>query len=73
MSEEREKLGALWKRRSKGGTNYLKGTVNGVQVVVFHAREKHSDRSPDYVVFKSEPMKPQPQAEGSPQVTDDPF
>jgi len=55
MSEEnKEKLGALWKRVSKKGTTFLSGEINGVQVVIFQTREKRNEKSPDYVVFKSE-------------------
>jgi len=55
MSEEnKEKPGALWKRASKKGTTFLSGEINGVQVVIFKTKEKRTEKSPDYVVFKSE-------------------
>jgi len=56
----REKLGALWKRTSKKGTSFLSGTINGERVVVFKAREKRNDNSPDYEVFKSRPAEARP-------------
>jgi hypothetical protein len=48
-----EKIGALWKRKSKQGTDYLFGTVNGEGVVVFRVKEKLSPKSPDYLVLKA--------------------
>jgi uncharacterized protein (DUF736 family) len=51
---ESEKIGALWKQKSRAGTDYLAGIVNNERVVVFQAKKK-SANGPDYQVFKSSP------------------
>jgi hypothetical protein len=54
-SRELEKVGALWRRKSKKGTEYLSGVVGEQRVIIFKVREKRSAKSPDYQVFKSDP------------------
>ena len=50
-----EKIGALWKQKSRNGTDYLTGMVwNNERVVAFPAKKTRSN-SPDYQVFKSLP------------------
>jgi len=56
----REKLGALWKKTSRKGTTFLSGTINGQRVVIFKAREKRNDKSPDFEVFLSRPAEARP-------------
>jgi hypothetical protein len=51
---EPEKLGVLWKRKSKRGTDYWSGNINGQQIVVFAVRQKRSPKSPDFEIYKSE-------------------
>ena len=51
----KERLGGLWLRTSKKGTKFFSGTINGERVVIFKAREKRNEKSPDYEVFRSEP------------------
>ena len=52
---ESEKIGALWKLKSKKGMEYLSGQVNGERVVVFPVQQKWRKTSPDYQIFKSSP------------------
>jgi len=59
-SGEPLKIGALWRRRSRKGVEYWAGIINEQRVIVFKVREKRSDKSPDYEVFKSD----RPAAEG---------
>lgn len=57
------KLGALWRREDKSGGIYLSGTINETtRVIVLPAKEKKSDRSPDYYLFLDEnkPMDARP-------------
>ena len=54
-----EKVGSLWKRQSKKGTNYLAGEINGQKVMIFHAKDKRSDKSPDFIVVKADDPAPQ--------------
>jgi hypothetical protein len=51
---ESEKIGALWKQKSRNGTDYLTGILNNERVVAFPAK-KTRPNSPDYQVFKSLP------------------
>lgn len=49
------KLGALWRKTDKTGGVYLSGTINETtRVIVLPAKEKKSDRSPDYYLFLDE-------------------
>lgn len=50
---ESGKIGALWKRKTKDGMEFLGGEVNGERVVVFPVRKKWQKNSPDYQVLKS--------------------
>lgn len=53
---ESEKIGALWKWKTKKGTEYLRGVVNGERVVVFPTTKKWQENSPDYQVLKATPL-----------------
>lgn len=60
-----KRIGGLWVKKSKkDGTSYLSGSLDLVsselRVVLMKNKEKKSDRSPDWIVYKSEPMKEQP-------------
>ena len=56
MNGSREKLGALWKRKSKkDGSEFLAGKVAGQDVVIFPVWERKNERSPDFEVFRSDP------------------
>jgi hypothetical protein len=71
MSESNfEKIGSLWKRQSKKGTNYLAGEINGEKVMIFHAKDKRSDKSPDFTVVKADDPKPQQQQPKSVEIDD---
>jgi len=48
-----EKIGSLWKQQSKKGNTYLRGEIDGQKVMIFKVREKRTDKSPDYQVFKA--------------------
>lgn len=62
-----QKIGALWKQKSKDGKKvYLKGTINDVKVVIFANDNKTSERSPDYNVIKSTPKNQGGGYSGSP-------
>ena len=52
---ESERIGALWRRTSKKGMEYLRGEVNGEHLVAFPTTKKWQKNSPDYQVFKSLP------------------
>lgn len=53
MSERNpDELGALWIKHSERG-DYMKGTINGEEVVVFRNKFKNKDSQPDWRVLKS--------------------
>jgi uncharacterized protein (DUF736 family) len=52
--KSRESVGALWKKTSRRGTQYLSGMINGVAIVVFPVTDKRGPQSPDYRIFRSE-------------------
>jgi len=54
---ESERIGVLWKAKSKNGMEYLKGEVLGERVVVFPTKEKRTESTPDYQVLKSVPTR----------------
>lgn len=54
FEKDPNELGALWKKTSSGGKDYLSGTVNGVDVVCF-LNTKKTGKQPDYRVMKSQP------------------
>ena len=64
---EPEKLGVLWKRKSKRGTDYWSGNINGQQIVVFAVRQKRSPKSPDFEIYKSLPRDQQGTFQGEQQ------
>lgn len=46
---------------------YFSGIINGEKVVVFPPREKKSDKSPDWIIWKDKPREQQqPQVESWP-------
>ena len=72
--QQSEELGALWKRTSKGGMQYLAGHVIGSdgktrKVVVFRNDKKTADNQPDYRMYESKPLgATQPSDNGGQQV-----
>jgi len=61
---QNREMGAFWTKDGSKG-KYLTGHVEvdelgikkKIKVVVFANRHKNNDRSPDYVIYKSEPLK----------------
>tara|TARA_Y100001938_G_scaffold9468_1_gene11716 strand:+ start:5582 stop:5884 length:303 start_codon:yes stop_codon:yes gene_type:complete len=59
-----DEVGALWKRKSRGGMTYLAGHVKHDElgkevtskVVVFSNDKKSNDKQPDYRIYLSKPM-----------------
>jgi hypothetical protein len=50
------KLGALWKRKSKDGSKtFLTGKIGETEVIIFLNKSKNQPKHPDYEVFESEP------------------
>lgn len=54
FEKDPNELGALWKKTSSAGHEYLSGTINGVDVVCF-LNTKKTGKQPDYRVMKSQP------------------
>jgi uncharacterized protein (DUF736 family) len=54
MPKDSNELGALWIKQSERG-EYMTGTINGENVVVFRNGKKANERAPDWRVLKSRP------------------
>lgn len=50
-----EKIGALWKRKSKNGKHYLSGICRDERIMIFPVSEEYrnSDKSPNYTILVS--------------------
>jgi uncharacterized protein (DUF736 family) len=69
-----DELGALWVKQSDRG-EYMTGTVNGVQVVVFrNGNKREGSNAPDWRVLKSKPMagRTKPTRDAQPEYAADP-
>lgn len=68
---KKEKIGALWKRKSKDGTKtFLTGKIGEQEVIIFTNTRKSQPNHPDFEVYPSEPRQPKPAA---PPPADDAF
>lgn len=67
QGRNQDELGALWMRHGSKG-EYMTGTINGVQVVVFPNTRRNNPKAPDWRVLKSKPREERQQA-----TTDEPF
>ncbi len=58
MQEEnkRTSIGALWKKTSQKGEEYLVGEINGQNVVIFTNKDK-KEKQPDYRVYPRKPKE----------------
>lgn len=50
-------LCALWQKEDKNGNTYFTGSLNGLDVVVFHNGKKTSDNQPDFRVYLKKKQK----------------
>ena len=54
-TEQRQKMGALWRKEQRGGGEHLSGevTIDGRvhRIVVFRNGYKDNDRKPDFVIY----------------------
>lgn len=51
-------IGALWKKKTKDGVTYLKGTLNqNTDILILANKYKQSDKHPDYRIFFAEKKK----------------
>ena len=52
---ELEKIGALWKRKSKRGTVYLSGVCHDEKIMVFAVKDEYrqNPKSPHYTIMRS--------------------
>ena len=56
MPAKEDELGGLWESATREGEVYLKGKIDGVDVVLFKNRwKKEGERTPDWRVYKSQP------------------
>jgi len=55
----KNKLGSLWKRKSKDGTKtFLTGRVGNHEVIIFaNNRKQEGTKQPDFEVYESEPRE----------------
>lgn len=57
MPRDPNEIGALWTKKSKKGTTYLSGKIDGRNVVVFKNGDKTDEKHPDYRVLLSRPKE----------------
>ena len=69
MPKNDKEIGALWTRESKNGNSYMSGNIEvggeTVRIVVFKNSYKKKDTHPDYLIYKSEPIKQTAETEDS--------
>lgn len=58
FEKDPDEIGALWVKSGRKG-EYMTGTINGVNVVVFR-NTSASEKAPHWRVLKSKPREPQP-------------
>lgn len=56
MPSKEDEIGGLWESTTKDGKVYLKGKIDGREVVLFRNEwKKEGERTPDWRVYKSQP------------------
>ena len=55
MAKDENEIGALWIKTSAKGLEFMSGTVNGQDVVLFRNTNKKNEKQPDWRVLKSQP------------------
>jgi uncharacterized protein (DUF736 family) len=74
MPNKEDEIGALWESTTKDGKVYLKGKIDGQEVILFRNEwKKDGERTPDWRVYKSQPRdagqpdnRPAPQPQAAP-------
>ncbi len=68
MTSKDDEIGGLWNDKTKDGRLYIKGKINGEQVVLFQNEyKKEGERTPDWRVYKSQPREQQANQQPTPQ------
>lgn len=60
---DNKKIGALWKKRSQKGMDFMSGVIeidNKKIFIVVFKNEKKTDKQPDYSILLSQPMGERP-------------
>lgn len=53
-----EKIGALWKRKSKDGSKtFLTGKIGDQEIIIFANNRKSQPKQPDFEIFESAPRQ----------------
>lgn len=52
-NKNQKNLGGLYRVKAKNGTEYLRGKINGENIVIYKNNYKSDPKHPDYVVFKA--------------------
>lgn len=80
MPSKDDEIGGLWESATKDGKVYLRGKIDGQDVVLFRNEwKKEGERTPDWRVYKSQPREggqqgnktepqPQPAPRASPEL-----
>ena len=67
MPAKEDEIGALWESTTKDGKIYLKGKIDGQEVILFRNEwKKDGERTPDWRVYKSQPRQTERQDEPRP-------
>jgi uncharacterized protein (DUF736 family) len=68
MPSKDDEIGGLWESATKDGKVYLRGKIDGQDVVLFRNEwKKEGERTPDWRVYKSQPRDQQATPQPTPQ------
>ena len=63
---ELKKVGALWKKKSQAGNNFMTGVLElegkdgkKIDIIVFTSRDKQTDKHPDAIIYLSDKQRDQ--------------
>lgn len=61
MADQREQLGALWRRETRDHAEFLTGkvTIDGIthDLVIFRNGYKDKSTKPDYIIYRGQPRE----------------
>lgn len=65
MSDDKIRIGGLWKNDGQSGVSYLSGGFGQAKLLVFQNNYKRGEKDPDYVMYLA-PKQQREQSSGTP-------